>query len=88
MATTALHIALADLLMLVFAVAAAVSISNEPRQRIVPRWRLPMTAQLNVRNAFNSYLVGVGRYNATENGYLRVYLNEPRNYKFTLSTEF
>ena len=55
---------------------------------VVPRWRLPMTAQLNVRNAFNSYLVGVGRYNATENGYLRVYLNEPRNYKFTLSTEF
>lgn len=40
MATTALHIALADLLMLVFAVAAAVSISNEPRRRIIPRWRL------------------------------------------------
>ena len=40
MATTALHIALADLLMLVFAIAAAASISNEPRQRIVPRWRL------------------------------------------------
>lgn len=40
MATTALHIALADLLMLVFAIAAAVSISNEPRRRIIPRWRL------------------------------------------------
>lgn len=40
MTTTALHIALADVLMLIFAVAAAVSISNEPRRRVIPRWRL------------------------------------------------
>ncbi|MEY4003922.1 MAG: hypothetical protein RLZZ221_18 [Verrucomicrobiota bacterium] len=55
---------------------------------VVPRWKLPMTAQINARNLFNSYLTGVGRYNATENGYLRVYLNEPRNWKLTVSTEF
>jgi hypothetical protein len=40
MTTSALHIALADALMLGFAIAAAVSISNEPRRRIIPRWRL------------------------------------------------
>ena len=55
---------------------------------VVPRWKLPMTMQINARNLFNSYLTGVGRYNATENGYLRVYLNEPRNWKLTLTTEF
>jgi hypothetical protein len=55
---------------------------------VLPNWRRPMTVQLNVRNMFNSYLVGIGRYNATETGYLRVYLNEPRNYKLTVSTEF
>ena len=53
-----------------------------------PGRRLPMSAQLNVRNLTNSYLVGVGRLNAQENGYLRVYLNEPRNYRFTLSADF
>ncbi len=46
MTTTALHIALADLLMLVFAIAAAVSISNEPRRRIIPRWRLLLPGAL------------------------------------------
>lgn len=55
---------------------------------VVPGRRLPMNVQLNVRNAFNSYLVGIGRLNAQENGYLRVYLNEPRNYRLTVSADF
>jgi outer membrane receptor protein involved in Fe transport len=55
---------------------------------MVPRTRIPLTAQLNIRNMFNSYLVGIGRYNARENGYLRVYLNEPRNYRLTLTADF
>ncbi|MBI5770588.1 MAG: TonB-dependent receptor plug domain-containing protein [Verrucomicrobia bacterium] len=53
----------------------------------VKRWKMPMSVQLNVRNLFNSYLVGVGRLNAQENGYLRVYLNEPRNYRLTLTAD-
>ena len=55
---------------------------------MLPGRRLPMNVQLNVRNLFNSYLVGIGRLNTQENGYLRVYLNEPRNWKLTLTTEF
>ncbi|MSU48064.1 MAG: hypothetical protein EXS37_03075 [Opitutus sp.] len=31
---------------------------------------------------------GLGRYNAQENGYLRVYLNEPRNYRLTIGADF
>jgi hypothetical protein len=54
----------------------------------LPRWKLPLSVQLNIRNMFNSYLVGVGRYNAQENGYLRVYLNEPRSYRLTLTADF
>jgi hypothetical protein len=42
----------------------------------------------NLRNMFNSYLVGVGRYNAHGNGYLRVYLNEPRSFRLTLSADY
>ena len=34
------------------------------------------------------YLVGVGRLNAQENGYLRIYLNEPRNYRLTIGADF
>ncbi len=41
-----------------------------------------------IRNMFNSFLVGVGRYNAQENGYLRVYLNEPRSFRLTLSADY
>ena len=44
--------------------------------------------QLNVKNMFNSYLVGLGRYNTQENGYFRVYLNEPRNYRVTLTADY
>jgi outer membrane receptor protein involved in Fe transport len=54
----------------------------------LPGRRVAMNVQLNVRNAFNSYLVGVGRLNAQENGYLRVYLNEPRNYRLTVGADF
>jgi iron complex outermembrane receptor protein len=55
---------------------------------VLPGRRIPMNVQLNIRNMFNSYLVGVGRLNAQENGYLRVYLNEPRNYRLTIGAEF
>jgi len=55
---------------------------------ILPHTRLPASVQLNVRNAFNSYLVGVGRRNTQENGLLRVYLNEPRSYRLTLGLDY
>ena len=54
----------------------------------LPGRKIPMNVQLNIRNMFNSYLVGVGRLNAQENGYLRVYLNEPRNYRLTIGADF
>lgn len=54
----------------------------------IPGTKLPVTLQLNVRNLTNSYLVGVGRYNTTYNGLLRVYLNEPRSYRLTATMEF
>ena len=54
----------------------------------VPRLNLPVTLQLNVTNLTNSYLVGVGRYNTAYNGLLRVYLNQPRTYRFTATFEF
>ncbi len=54
----------------------------------VPSRKIPMNVQLNIRNMFNSYLVGVGRLNAQETGYLRVYLNEPRNYRLTVGADF
>ncbi|MEO6246466.1 MAG: TonB-dependent receptor plug domain-containing protein [Opitutaceae bacterium] len=54
----------------------------------MPGLNTPMNVQLNIKNMFNSYLVGVGRYNAQENGYLRVYLNEPRNYRLTIGADF
>ena len=54
----------------------------------VPGRKIPMNVQLNIRNMFNSYLVGVGRLNAQENGYLRIYLNEPRNYRLTIGADF
>ena len=55
---------------------------------IVPHTKQPLSLQLNVKNAFNSYLVGVGRRNTQENGLLRVYLNEPRSYRLTASVDF
>lgn len=54
----------------------------------LPGSKLPLSAQVNVRNMFNSYLTGLGRLNATETGIFRIYLNEPRNYRFTLTAEY
>lgn len=47
-----------------------------------------LTLQLNVRNLTNSYLVGVGRRNADGNALRRIYLNEPRSFRFTTTLEF
>ncbi|MDP3072771.1 MAG: TonB-dependent receptor [Opitutaceae bacterium] len=55
---------------------------------ILPRTKLPMSLQLNVRNAFNSYLTGIGRRNTREDGILRIYLNEPRSYRVTAGVDF
>ncbi len=54
----------------------------------VPRLNLPLTLQINVRNLTNSYLANVGRYNDNYTGIRRVYLNEPRSYRFTTTVEF
>ena len=54
----------------------------------VPRTKLPLTLQLNVKNVSNSYIATVGRYNDDYTGLRRVYLNEPRSYRFTATTEF
>jgi outer membrane receptor protein involved in Fe transport len=54
----------------------------------LPGTKLPLSLQLNVKNLTNSYLVGVGRYNTTYDGLLRVYLNEPRSYRLTATMEF
>ena len=50
-------------------------------------WGL-LTFQLNVRNVSNSYLVVVGRRNTAGDGLRRIYLNEPRSYRFTTTWEF
>jgi outer membrane receptor protein involved in Fe transport len=54
----------------------------------VPRMKIPLTLQLNVKNITNSYLVNVGRLNDNYTGIRRVYLNEPRSYRFTTTVEF
>lgn len=54
----------------------------------LPGFKLPLSAQLNVKNMFNSYLTGLGRLNAAETGIFRIYLNEPRNYRLTLTAEY
>ncbi|MEO6246833.1 MAG: TonB-dependent receptor plug domain-containing protein [Opitutaceae bacterium] len=54
----------------------------------LPGWKIPVTLQLNVKNVSNSYLANVGRYNDTYTGVKRVYLNEPRSYRFTTTLEF
>lgn len=54
----------------------------------VPRWKLPVTLQLNVKNLTNSYRANIGRYNDDYTGVRRVYLNEPRSYRFTTTLEF
>jgi iron complex outermembrane recepter protein len=52
------------------------------------RTKIPLTLQLNVKNITNSYLVNVGRYNDNYTGIRRVYLNEPRSFRFTTTLEF
>ncbi len=54
----------------------------------IPRWKLPLSLQLNVKNISNSYLANIGRYNDNYTGIRRVYLNEPRSYRFTTTLEF
>jgi outer membrane receptor protein involved in Fe transport len=54
----------------------------------VPRTKINATVQLNVKNVSNSYLANVGRYNDDYTGVRRVYLNEPRSYRFTTTLEF
>lgn len=54
----------------------------------LPWGRNPVSAQLNVTNLTNSYLVGTARYNGTYDGLFRVYLNEPRRYRLTVTVEF
>jgi outer membrane receptor protein involved in Fe transport len=54
----------------------------------VPRTKIPVTLQLNVKNISNSYLAIVGRYNDDYTGVRRVYLNEPRSYRLTTTMEF
>ncbi|MSU24088.1 MAG: hypothetical protein EXS32_09745 [Opitutus sp.] len=54
----------------------------------VPLLRSTLTLQLNVRNLSNSYRVVVGRRNTAGDGLRRIYLNEPRSYRFTTTLEF
>lgn len=54
----------------------------------VPRTKMNLTVQLNVKNISNSYLANVGRYNDNYTGVRRVYLNEPRSYRLTTTLEF
>ncbi|WP_414662467.1 TonB-dependent receptor plug domain-containing protein [Horticoccus sp. 23ND18S-11] len=54
----------------------------------VPRTKLPVTLQLNVKNISDSYRANIGRYNDDYTGVRRVYLNEPRSYRFTTTLEF
>jgi len=54
----------------------------------VPRTKLNATMQLNVKNLGNDYLAVIGRYNDTYTGVRRVYLNEPRSWRFSTSVEF
>jgi hypothetical protein len=54
----------------------------------VPRTKINATVQLNVKNISNSYLANVGRYNTDYTGVYRIYLNEPRSYRFTTTLEF
>ena len=59
------------------------------RYRLRAPWgKGTLSLQLNVKNLSNSYLVGVGRLNDTFDGIRRIYLNEPRSYRFTTTLEF
>jgi len=54
----------------------------------LPWHHLPVAAQVNVRNMFNSDRDSLARYNSTFTGTRRIYLRDPRMWKFSLSTEF
>ena len=54
----------------------------------VPRSKINATVQLNVKNISDSYRANVGRYNDNYTGVRRVYLNEPRSFRFTTTLEF
>jgi outer membrane receptor protein involved in Fe transport len=54
----------------------------------VPWIKSRATIQLNVKNAFNQSRVTVGRFNTDFSGYKRVYLQEPRSWRFTTTLEF
>jgi len=54
----------------------------------VPRSKINATVQLNVKNISNSYLASIGRYNDDYTGVRRIYLNEPRSYRFTTTLDF
>jgi hypothetical protein len=54
----------------------------------VPRTKINATMQLNVKNITNSYLANPGRYNDNYTALRRVYLNEPRSFRFTTTLDF
>ena len=54
----------------------------------LPRTKIGLTLQLNVKNISNSYLANIGRYNDDYTGIRRVYLNEPRSYRLSTTLEF
>ena len=52
-------------------------------------WRkLSANLQLNVRNLTNSYLSTTARWNADFSGARRIYLRDPRSYRFTATVEY
>ena len=54
----------------------------------IPRSKINATVQLNVKNVTNSYLANPGRYNDNYTALRRVYLNEPRSWRFTTTLDF
>ena len=55
-----------------------------------PSWlrKAQLTLQLNVRNLTNSYLVTTARWNGDFSGPRRLYVRDPRSYRFTGTLEF
>ncbi|MEY2878299.1 MAG: hypothetical protein RLZZ15_679 [Verrucomicrobiota bacterium] len=54
----------------------------------LPWQKLPASLQVNVRNLTNSYLSTTARWNADFSGARRIYLRDPRAWKFTLSVDY
>ena len=54
----------------------------------VPGLKSTLRLQLNVNNLMDSGIVEPGRYTTSLTGLRRVYLREPRNYRFTATFEF